>query len=354
MSCAGNQNHRHMPTLPASPSNIDPDFPLCDLHRHLDGSLRLQTIIELAEQHGIPLPAQTAESLRPHVQVLGAEAGLMEFIAKFRYLSAVLADTEACRRIARENVEDAAREGIDYIELRFSPWFMAQEHALDPAEVVAAVIEGAREGATASGVKAQLIGILSRTYGAEVCLQELEALLAHREGLVALDLAGDEKRFPAHQFREHFRRARDAGLRITVHAGEADGPHSVWSAIKDLGAERIGHGIRSVEDDRLLDYLAEQGTGLEVCITSNVQTSTVPDFASHPAKRILEHGIHMCLNTDDPGISGIDLPHEYEVAAGRAGLDAVMTRQAQRFALDMAFLSRAEKEALVAKRNPLY
>ena len=347
MAHAGNQNHRHMPPL----SNIDPAFPFCDLHRHLDGSLRLQTIIELAQEHGIPLPAQTTELLRPHVQVMGAEAGLMEFIAKFRYLSAVLADADACHRIARENVEDAAREGIDYIELRFSPWFMAQEHALDPREVVAAVIEGTRDGEASTGVRAQLIGILSRTHGADICMQELEALLAHRDGLVALDLAGDEKAFPARLFKSHFQRARDAGWRITVHAGEADGPHSVWSAIEDLGAERIGHGIRSVEDERLLDFLAERGTGLEVCVTSNVQTSTVRDFASHPARRILQHGIRMCLNTDDPGISGIDLPHEYEVAAGQAGLDASMTRRAQRYALDMAFLSPAEKAVLIARKS---
>jgi len=338
------QNQPHMPDA----SHIDPSLPLCDLHRHLDGSLRIQTILELADQHGIALPACTVEDLRPHVQVMGAQSGLMEFLDKFRYLTDVLADTNACQRIARENVEDALREGIDYIELRFSPWFMAQAHQLDPAEVVEAVIDGARAGAAASGVTTRLIGILSRTYGPEVCRAELNALLVHREGLTALDLAGDEKRFPAALFVPHFQTAREAGLRITVHAGEADGPLSVWSAIQDLGAERIGHGIRSVEDPRLMDYLAESGIGLEVCLTSNVHTSTVKALADHPARRILQHGVKMNLNTDDPGISGIDLPHEFNRAAPAAGLNASMIRAAQINGFEMAFLEDSEKSALRA------
>lgn len=336
-----------------NPGNIDPNLPLCDLHRHLDGSVRLQTVLELARQHAIELPAYTLETLRPHVQVMGAESGLMEFIGKFRYLSEVLVNADACQRIARENVEDARCEGIDYIELRFSPWFMAQAHQLDPVEIVEAVIDGARAGAAATGVQTQLIGILSRTYGAETCMAELEALLAHRNGLVALDLAGDEKNFPAIQFRDHFRRARDAGLRITVHAGEADGPLSIWSAIKDLGAERIGHGIRSVEDERLMDYLANRGIGLEVCLTSNVQTSAVASLEQHPARHLMHYGVKMNLNTDDPGISGIDLPYEYEVAAPRAGLTQDMVRRAQANALDMAFLSPTEKSALAALKTKI-
>jgi adenosine deaminase len=332
-------------------SLIDPTIPLCDLHRHLDGSLRLQTVLDLADQHGIALPGHDLESLRPHVQITDPAEGLMEFIAKFEHLTAVLADADACRRVAYENVLDALAEGIDYIELRFSPWFMASAHGLDAAEVTAAVIDGIRAGERETGVRAQAIGILSRTYGPEVCMQELEALLAHRDGLVALDLAGDEKRFPARLFVEHFRRSRDAGLRSTVHAGEADGPHSVWSAISDLGAERIGHGIRSIEDPALVEFLAEKQIGLEVCLTSNVQTSTVPSLARHPAKALLQAGVCLNLNTDDPGISGIVMAHEYEVAAPVAGLDPSMIRLAQQSGLRMAFLSPAEKQALVARKS---
>jgi len=329
---------------------IDPHLPLCDLHRHLDGSIRLQTILELADQHGIDLPGHDLESLRPHVQIMDPAEGLMEFIAKFKYLTAVLVNTDACRRVAFENVLDAKAEGIDYIELRFSPWFMAETHGLNAAEVTAAVIEGIRAGEAATGVRAQAIGILSRSYGPEVCLQELEALLDNRDGLVALDLAGDEKRFPAGLFIRHFQRSRDAGLRTTIHAGEADGPHSVWSAIRDLGAERIGHGIRSIEDPELVAYLAEQQIGLEVCLSSNLHTSTVPSLAQHPARALLQAGVLLNLNTDDPGISGIDLPGEFNTAALASGLDQHMIHRTQVAGLEMAFLSPVEKQNLLKSK----
>jgi adenosine deaminase len=331
-------------------SNIDPRVPLCDLHRHLDGSIRLETLLELADLHGIALPGDSVETLRPHVQVVDPADGLMAFIAKFRWLTAVLANVDACRRVAYENVEDARRESIDYIELRFSPWFMAETHALHPQAVVEAVIDGVRAAQVETGVRAQLIGILSRTYGPDACRRELDALLACRDGLVALDLAGDEQLFPPRLFREHFRRARDAGLHITIHAGEADGADSVRAAITDLGAERIGHGIRAVHDPAVLDLLAERGIGLEICLTSNVQTSVVPGYAAHPVGRLLAHGVKLCLNTDDPGISGIDLPHEYDIAAPAAGLNRPAIHTTQRFALEMAFLTAAERAGLLDRK----
>jgi adenosine deaminase len=333
----------------ANASMIDRTFPFIDLHRHLDGSVRLETILDLAKQHGVKLPGYTVEELRPHVQVTERQPGVMAFIAKMLWMTRVLADADACRRITRENVEDAKREGIDYIELRFSPFFMAEPHGLDPERVVAAVVEGAAEGAQTTGVRVNLIGILSRTYGAETAMKELNALLAHREHFVALDLAGDEANFPAPLFTEHFRTGRDAGWRITVHAGEAGGPQSVWDAIKLLGAERIGHGTRALEDPALADFLLESHIAIEANLTSNVQTSTVPDLANHPLREMLAHGLLASINTDDPGVSAIDLRHEYEVAAPAAGLSATQIRQAQINALATAFLAEEEKSALREK-----
>lgn len=327
-------------------SYIDPGLPLIDLHRHLDGSVRLETVIELADRQGIELPAWDVESLRPHIVVEGRAASLMDFIGRFQFLTAILHDLDACRRVAYENVEDAQREGIDYIELRFSPWFMSETHDLDPAAVVEAVADGIKAAERDTGVRAQMIGIMSRTYDTETCHRELDALLAHRDHLVAIDLAGDEQKFPAGLFSKHFRRALDAGLQVTVHAGEVDGPDSVWSAIRELGATRIGHGIHALRDPRLVEYLAEHRIGLEVSITSNIHTATVDEYENHPVKRIFELGLLANLNTDDPAISGIDLRHEYEIAAPRAGLNQEMTRQSQRNALEMAFLPEEEKKLL--------
>jgi adenosine deaminase len=325
---------------------LDPNIPVVELHRHLDGNLRLETILELGRQHNIPLPTQDVVSLRPYVQVTDPQPGVMAFISKFKWPMAVLADADACQRVAYENVEDAKREGIDYIELRFSPWFMAETNKLDPVMVVEAVVDGIAAGVRDFGMKVNLIGILSRTYGPEIASKELLALLSQRKTIAALDLAGDEAHFPAEWFREHFRRARDAGWHVTAHAGEITGAFSIWHAIRDLEAERIGHALSAVKDPLLMDYLAENSIGVESCLTSNVQTSCVQDFANHPLKTFLEHGICATINTDDPGISGIDLPHEYNVAAPQAGLTEAQIHQVQVNALDAAFLTEQEKQTL--------
>lgn len=320
--------------------------PLIDLHRHLDGSVRLETILELGRQHGIPLPGQTVEELRPHVVVTTPQPGLVEFLSKFRWMTAILADYDACRRVARENVEDAQREGIRYIELRFSPLFMADAHNLDPSRVTAAVIEGVREGESATGVRVNLIGILTRTYGPVRARRELRALLDHRRELVALDLAGDEANWPAELFVDHFREGRDAGWHITVHAGEAAGASGIVTAVEKLGATRIGHAVRAASDPEVMDMLRARQIGIEANLTSNVQTSTVSDYASHPLKKFLDAGLLATINTDDPGISGIDLPHELDVAAPAAGLDEAQIVRALENAWDIAFLPGSEKALL--------
>ncbi len=326
---------------------IDPHLPLIDLHRHLDGSVRLETILDLSRQHGLHLPAWEIERLRPHVIVTSPQPGVMAFIEKLGWMTGVLVDYDACRRIAYESVEDAFIEGIHYIELRFSPWFMSLPHQLDPTKVVEAVGQGVRLAALATGMQVNLIGILSRTYGPEVAWQELEALLQYRKFLVAIDLAGDEENFPAELFMEHFQKARQAGLQVTAHAGEADGPNSIWKAIQVLGATRIGHAVRAVEDPKLIQYMKEQRIGIEANLTSNLQTSAVKDYASHPLKQFIELGLLATINSDDPGVSGINLQHEYEIAAPAAGLSQDQIRQAQVNALEVAFLSAEEKQALL-------
>lgn len=218
---------------------IDTSLPLTDVHRHLDGNIRAQTILDLGRQFNLTLPAQTLETLIPHVQVTSTEPDLVSFLSKLDWGVKVLASLDACRRVAFENIEDAARNGLHYVELRFSPGYMAMAHQLPVAGVVEAVIAGVREGCKTFGVEARLIGIMSRTFGEAACLQELDALLAHRDHITALDLAGDELGFPGSLFLSHFNQARDAGWHITVHAGEAAGPESIWQAIKELDRKSV-------------------------------------------------------------------------------------------------------------------
>lgn len=329
---------------------IDYRLPLIDLHRHLDGNVRLETILDLGKQHGLILPAWDVEGLRPHVQVTSPQPGVMAFIAKFKWMMAVLVDYDACRRVAYENVLDVYDEGLDYAELRFSPMFMAEPHGLSPTGVVEAVLDGIQAGVNERGVKVNLIGILSRTYGPRRAFSELEAILAQRNRIIGLDLAGDEANFPGELFVEHIQRAHDAGMQITVHAGESDGSRSIWQAIEHLHAARLGHAVHALEDPRLIDTLHAKRIGIEANLTSNVQTSTVADYPSHPIKQFLEKGLLATLNTDDPGVSGITLKYEYEVAAPQAGLSPEQLRQAQRNALEVAFLTPDEKSALLERK----
>ncbi|WMC10602.1 adenosine deaminase [Oceanimonas pelagia] len=326
---------------------IDTSLPLLDLHRHLDGNIRPATILELGRAFNLALPADTLSGLLPHVQVQGNTPDLLSFLARLDWGVKVLGSYDACRRVAYENVEDLQHAGIDYAELRFSPGYMAMSHELEPEGVVEAVIDGVTAGSRDFGVPVKLIGIMSRTFGEAACERELTACLAHAGRLVAMDLAGDEAGFPGERFNEHFRRVRDAGLQVTVHAGEAAGSASVWQAVRELGASRIGHGVRAVEDERLLDYLAEHRIGIETCLTSNLQTSTVTDLAHHPVHRFLEKGIRVCLNTDDPAVEGIELRHEYTSAARAAGLTPQQSHQCQENALNMAFISPVERAALL-------
>lgn len=324
-----------------------PDRPVVDLHRHLDGNVRTATVLDLARRHGIELPADSVDALTPHVQITTPTPTLVDFLAKFEHLQRVMVDEAAVRRIVRENLEDAVAEGIDHVELRFSPWFMGEVHGLDPLRVTEAVCDAVDDGLAELPLSARLIVIVSRTYGPDTAWREVEAALAFRHRrIVALDLAGDEAGFPGSLFVEHFRRAREAGLHGIAHAGEADGAGSVRQAVEELGAERLGHGVRVLEDPAVVDLVAGRGIPLEVCPTSNVQTSTAPAYGEHPLPELMARGLVCTLNTDDPSISGIDLPHEYRVARDRIGLGHRELAELQENGLAAAFLDDDERRAL--------
>ncbi|NOU52978.1 adenosine deaminase [Pseudoalteromonas sp. JBTF-M23] len=328
---------------------INKTLPLLDLHRHLDGNVRASTILELGQQFNLALPAQDLEGLREHVQVIDNAPDLMAFLAKLDWGVKVLGDYDACRRIAMENVADAVAQNIDYTELRFSPYYMAQTHNLHPQGVTEAVIDGVKAASQDQDIKVNLIGIMSRTFGVEKCQYELDALLACKDSLVAVDLAGDEIGYPGELFVGHFKQVRDAYLGVTIHAGEARDAQSIWQAINELGATRIGHGVKAIEDPKLMDFLRDNHIGIESCLTSNLLTSTVNDIQAHPLKQFLAHGILACINTDDPAVQGIELDYEYRVAAPKAGLTQSDMELAQRNAIDIAFLSDSDKQALRAK-----
>ncbi len=332
---------------------IHSDIPLVDLHRHLDGNVRLQTLLDIGRHHNLKLPAWDTEGLRPHAQVTTPVADLADGIGKFVLTQQAFVDYEACQRIVWENLEDADREGLDYVELRFSPVFMAEAHRLDPFGVASAVCEAWQEGRNRWSVQSKLIVILSRHYGVDSCRVEVETALANRDkGVVAIDLAGVETDYPGSLFVPHFQQAANAGLRLTAHAGEWSGPQSVWQAVQDLHAERLGHAVGAAQDPALVDLLLERQIGIEMCPTSNLQFSAVSSIDQHPLPAWLRRGLRVTLNTDDPGISGIDLAHEYRLVSDAMGLSKEEMRRLQTNGVEAAFLTEQERQALWAKKSP--
>jgi adenosine deaminase len=327
------------------------DIPLIDLHRHLEGCVRIETLLDLGRQHNLDLPAWTVEELRPYVQVEGRVPGLLAFFTKFELIQYCMADYDAIRRMTFECIQDAHSERVGYLELRFSPIFMAEKHQLDPNGVVDAVCDGYREALREVPMRCKLIGIMSRTYGPEVCWQELEAVLRGRDrGVVAIDVAGDEDHYPGELFVDHFERARDAGMRITAHAGESTSAAQVKQAIVELRAERLGHAVRAIDDPDVMELIGRESVGIESCLTTNIQTCVVESLAQHPMPVYLRRGLPVTLNTDSTLIPNIDLPSEYRLAEVELGLSSVELEQLRRNALQVAFLSDEERAELLASQ----
>jgi len=326
-------------------------LPLIDLHRHLDGNIRPETIWQLAHDNHIKLPEDNFENFLPHIKITNNEADLLSFLKKLDWGVKVLSSLDDVVRIAFENVEDAYLANIDYAELRFSPFYIAMTHQLPIEGVVEAIVEGVNLGRKKYATRINLIGILSRTFGVENCHTELDALLTQKDNLVALDLAGDEYNYPGSLFENHFKKARDAGLQVTVHAGEAAGPESVWHAIDKLGATRIGHGVACAKDQKLMDFMLKNDIGIESCLTSNHQTGTVKDLSKHPIKTFLANGLNVCLNTDDPAVENIELEDEFKLASNLLKLNEQQITQLQHNAINMSFLTVHEKQQLTQLKN---
>jgi adenosine deaminase len=318
-----------------------------ELHLHLEGAVRLSTVIEISRQRHLDLPAWKVPELQPYAWITRPTADIMLLLPKFDLLRQVFVDLDACRRITREVIEDSAAQGMGYVELRFSPLFMAELHGLDPFAVTEAVCEGWHEASqTNPAFPSRLLVILSRTYGPEACATEMECALRYKgHGIVGVDLAGDESRQPARLFRGLFDRLHDAGLHVTAHAGEFAGADSVRETIECLQPERLGHAVHAVDDPALLDLIVEKGIAVECCPTSNVLTTAVEQMGDHPLPKFLRAGICATLNTDDPALMGdLKLADEYRNAADKMGCTPQDLERIRRNGWRAAFLTDEEKK----------
>ena len=294
-------------------------LPKTDLHCHLDGSLRLKTILELAEQQKLKLPAEDEDSLARLLQGRHCSS-LEEYLVAFDVTLSVLQTEDALYRVAYELALDAAAENVRYLEVRYSP-ALHQEQGLKMTTVIDAVLEGLRDAKREVGIKYGVLVCGIRHINPQTSVRLAELCVAYKNrGVIGFDLAGAEMNFPAKDHKDAFQLILKNNVNCTAHAGEAFGPESIAQAIHYLGAHRIGHGTRLREDGDLLNYVDDHRIPLEVCLSSNVQTGAVPDLASHPLRFYFDYGLRVTINTDNRLITNTTVTKELWLAHRELGL----------------------------------
>jgi len=326
------------------------NLPKVDLHRHLEGSLRLSTLAEIACEHGVDLPSYEIEELRPYVQVTTDEPpDFHAFLEKFSFLARFYSKLDCIDRISYEAVADAAQDNVKYLELRFNPVTLALSQGFYLEEVVEQVISAVQKAEQDFDITVKLLTTIRRDYDQDTSSRMVDIAIHYADqSIVGLDLAGDEVHYSAQPFAELFNKAKEAGLGITVHAGEAAGAESVRTAIELLRADRIGHGVRANEDLAVMDLVRERGITLEMCPTSNIQTAAVKAITRHPLRAFHQIGLPVTINTDDPSVSNTTLTDEYVVAVRDVGVTVPEIKQMILTGVRAAFLRQSEKEQLEA------
>jgi adenosine deaminase len=323
-------------------------LPKVELHRHLEGSLRIQTMLDVARAHGISVPFGTGP-LSNLVQVQQSEPNTYQnFLAKFNTLRMFYRSPEVIHRVTREAVEDAANDNVRYLELRFTPVALSRAERFPLGEVMDWVCEAAQAAARQFKIQVGLIASVNRHESVELA-EQVAWLAASRikRGILGMDLAGNEAEFPAEPFAGVLHEARQAGLRLTVHAGEWAGAANVREALEKLEADRIGHGVRVVEDADVMALARERGATFEVCVTSNYQTGVVHTLAEHPLMKMLNNGLNVTVDTDDPSISRITLSDEYQRACEDLGMEHQVLKERILAAAQASFLPKAQRQKLV-------
>lgn len=323
-------------------------LPKADLHLHLDGSLRADTVLDIAASEGIDLSTQDPDALRRLLSPPLDPPSLERYLRAFDVTCAVMQSRVAIRRIARELVEDCAAERITYLEARLCPTLLTLG-GLEVEEVIDAVAEGLADGERATGTVARQIVCALRHRDVAEGIRLAEAAVACRgRGVVAFDLAGPEAGFPATWHEEAFRVARRGGLWTTVHAGEADGPTSIYEAVHTLGADRIGHGTTLLQDRNLTDWMVDHGLPIEVCPTSNIQTGAAASLGTHPVRELMDRGATVVVCTDNRLVSDVTLSHELRAVADAAALDLDQIGLLLRRGFSSAFLPVGLRSSLLA------
>ena len=323
-------------------------LPKAELHCHLDGSVRPATLLDLAREYRAPMPRTTAEQLADYMRVDDAR-NLEDYLERFDITLGVMQTADALERIAYELAEDAAREGVRYIEVRYAP-VLNIRGGLTLEQAVEAPIRGLLRAEREHGVIGRVLVCSLRHLPPGTSLELARLAVEFKgEGVVGFDLAGGEAGNPASRHAEAFLYARENDLPCTCHAGEGDGADSVRQAVHVCGAHRVGHGTRLIEDPSLTQYVNDRRIAVEVCLTSNVQTRAAESYEAHPFRAYFDQGLNVVLNTDNRLMSGTTLVDEYAHAAEHLGFTTEELCRVARNGFESAFLHEHERQALLAQ-----
>lgn len=320
-------------------------IPKVELHCHLEGCFRPASVMALGRDLGLAVP-QDPEQFRNEWMITQPLATLQEALQCFVNIQSIWCDESAIERLTREAVEDAEAQGIKILELRYSPDFIRNGHAhLNFEKIHGAILRGLAD-VDDSRIAVGLIGIVQKTLAIKDAAYTTDFIIENRDSFVALDFA-DQDTHHLEAYRPLVDRARAAGLRLTTHAGEEkspDAPRHVRDAIDILGTERVGHGIHIIDDQDIMDIVIGKAVPLEVCPTSNWLTNAVPSTAAHPVRRLLDAGVPLTINSDDPGLFGIDLCHEYTLLHREHGFDAEEFDACNDLAASHSFIALEKKQ----------
>ena len=323
-------------------------LPKAELHCHLDGSVRPQTLLDLGKEYGVEMPRADAESLRDFMTVRDAR-NLEDYLARFDVTLTVMQRPEAIERIAYELAEDAHQDGVWYIEVRFAPVLNVKQ-GLELHEVVEAAVRGLARAERDHGIIGRVIVTALRNLSPDTSLELARLAVAYKHrGVTGFDLAGAELGNPASKHAKAFDYARSHDMACTCHAGEGDGGQSVREAVHACGAHRIGHGTRLFEDEALLEYVNDRRIPIEICLTSNVQTRAAGSYASHPLRQYYDVGLNVLLATDNRLMSGTTLSDEYAHAAAELGFSLGELARVALNSFESAFLPWLDRVKLIAR-----
>jgi adenosine deaminase len=326
--------------------NFDPKYnnlPKIELHCHLEGAIRTQTLIDVARQHGLSLPSYEVGELDQHVKVLDQWRDLQAVLEAFSIAQNSLVAPEVVERIAWELFQDAAHQNIKLFEVRFSPDWAFSGHDVDWDEALAGILRSKARAEHEFDMAIGLIAITSRSRGPDSCVKTVDWAIRNRGHILGIDLADSERDFPLSSFLPSVLRAREAGLKVTIHTGEDTPASFVLETIRLASPDRIGHGIHIMEDPAAVEEVRSRGLTLEVNPWSNYLTRSVPRIQDHPLKQLYDLGVRVTINSDDPEVLDTNLNNEYRIAHEILGMSFEQIAACNRYAFEASFLPEAAR-----------